>query len=117
MCKSAAHIVILALARLYELLELGNDTVKASLALVVDSEAVVYLFSAVETENYVGTFTVCKVDNVVVNEHTVGGKRKAEVFVMLLLYASGISNKLFYDIKVQKGLTAKEIDLKVSSCT
>ena len=68
MGKSASHVVILTAACIHKLLELGNDSVKASVSCVVHTKTVVDLFSAVKTENHVVALTVGEIDHVVVHE-------------------------------------------------
>ena len=115
-CERTPHIVILALASLNELLELGYDLIEASVARVVNSEAVVYFFSAVEAEDYVAHLTVGKIYNVVVNKHTVGSESEAEILVVLFLNASRVRDELLYNVKIHKRLSAKEIDLEIVTC-
>ena len=88
----------------------------AALAVDCFAEVVMNLLSAVKTENNVVALLVGKLDNVVVNEHAVCGKGKAEILVVLLFNASCICHKLLYNVPIHKRLTAEEVNLKISSC-
>ena len=78
----AAHIVVLVAALLHELLKFRDDGVIAAMAGVVLAEAVVDLLAAVEAQDDVVALLVAEVDDVVVDEHAVGGHGEAEVLIM-----------------------------------
>ena len=111
--KGAANVVASPLSPPYKLLKFGNDNVVAALAVNRLAQIVVYLFSAVKTKHHVVALAVGKLDNVVVNKHSVGGQRKAEILVVLFFYASRVGDYLLYHVEVHQRLTAEEVDLKI----
>ena len=113
--ERAAHIVTGAAAGFCELLELRYDLVVASDAAPVTSAGVVDLASTVEAHYYVVALAVCKLYNIIVNEHTVRCEREAEILTRILLNGACVSYKLFHNIKIHKRLAAKEVDLEISS--
>ena len=116
MGKGTAHIISLTASCLHKLLELGNDSLPASSACVVNTVTVVNLLASVKAQNNVGALAVGEIDNVIVDKHTVGGESEAEILLGFLLNASGISNKLLDYVKIHKRLATEEIDLKIVSC-
>ena len=113
----SSYIIALATAALNKLLEVGNDGIITSLACIINTEVVVYLLTAVERENNVVAFLVKELHHLVGKDHTVCGIGKAEVLAALTLNLSCILNKALYNVKVKRGLTAEEVNLKVTSCT
>ena len=114
--EGAAHVVAFAAARIYKLLELRHNALPAPAAGVVNAEAVMHFLAPVETENDVVHLAVCKVDHVVVDEHSVRREREAEILPVLFLYASCVCDKLLDDFKVHQRLAAEEVDLKIVPC-
>ena len=94
-------------------MEFGHNLVKTAFACIVHTEFIVDFLSAVKGEDHVAHFTVCKIDDVIVNEHAVGGEGKAEVFACFLFSFAGISHKVFDYVKIHKRLTAEEVNFKV----
>ena len=97
-----------------------NTTMKATnnhiiAAFAVDglAEVIVDFLSAVKTENNVVALLVGKLNYIVVNKHTIGCKRKAEVLVVLLLDASGVGYNLFDHIEIHQRFAAEEVDLQI----
>ena len=117
MCKRPAHIVILVSAAAYKLLKFRHNSVEAAVARIVNAPFIVNFFSAVEAQNDVMHLTVCKIYNVVVYQHTVCCKSKAEIFAVLFFYAASVFNELFNRVPIHKRLSAEEIDLKIASRT
>ena len=115
MSKGAAHIISLAVSLLNKLLELGNYALPASLTGIIDTIAVVHFFSSVKTEHDVVALAVSEVNNVVIDQHSVGGESETEILARILLDASGICHQLLDNVKIHQRLTAEEIDLKVMS--
>ena len=111
----AAHIVVLVAALLDELLELGHDAVVAAVACAVHAEAVVDLLAAIQTQHHIVALLVAEVDNVVINEHTVGGHGKAEVLVMDLFLLTAVGHQLFDHLKVHQRLAAKEVHFQIAA--
>ena len=109
------HIVVLSLPGLHQLLELGNDLLPAAVSCIVHPVAVVDLLAAVQTQHHVVALLVAEVDDVVINEHTVGGHGKAEVLVMDLLLLAAVGHQLFDHIKVHQRLTAKEVHFQIAA--
>lgn len=68
-----------SLPGLHQLLELGNDLLPAAISGIVHPVAVMDLLAAVQTQHHIAHLPVGKVDDVVVDEHPIGGQGKAEV--------------------------------------
>src|SRR5699024_2188859 len=102
---------------LHEFLKRRNYPLPASFPFVIDAETVVYLTASVETEHHVAHFPVCKIDDIVIDEHVVGSQGESEFFVFTVLYASGICNKPLHHIKIHERLSAEKVYLKVLSCS
>ena len=111
----AAHVVALVAALLHELLELGHDGIIAAVARVVLAEAVVHFLAAVEAQDDVVALLVAEVDNVIVDQHPVGGHGETEVFVVDLLLLAAVCHQLFHHVEVHQRLAAEEIDFEVAA--
>ena len=68
MSKCTSHIVILVSPCLYQLLELGNDAIPATLAGIVYAETVVHLFSAIQAQHYIAAFPVGPLDDILIHQ-------------------------------------------------
>ena len=115
--KRAAHVIPLALARFNKLLELRNDCFPAALARIVHAIPVVNFLPSVKAQNNVAHLPICKIDNIIVNKHSVGRERKTKVLARLLFNAACVFNKLLYDIKIHQRLTPEKVNLKVAART
>ena len=73
MGKGTSHIIPLATAGLHQLLEFRDDFVVASVSGIIYTGTVVDLFSSVKGEYDVTHFFVGKFNDIVINEHTIGG--------------------------------------------
>ena len=113
--KGASHVVALAASGLNQLLEFGHDAIPASLACVVYAEAVVDLAAAVKAQDHVVALAVGKVDDVIVDEHSVGGQGKAEVLVVLFFHRARVGDQLLDDVKIHQRLAAEEVDLQIAA--
>ena len=113
MGKSTAHIVALAPTGLYQFLELRHDLVVAALSAIVHTGGIVDLFSAVQAENNIAHFLIGKLDHIVVDQHTVGGKGKAEILTPLLFHTPGIGHQLLHHVPVHQRLAAKEVHFQI----
>ena len=111
----AAHIVVLVAALLHELLKFRDDGVIAAMAGVVLAEAVMDFLAAVEAQHDVVALLVAEVDDIVVDEHTVGGHGEAEVLVVDLLLLAAVGDELFDHVEVHQRLASEEIDLEVAA--
>ena len=112
---SAAHVVVLIAALLDKLLELGHDGIIAAAARVILAEAVVDFLAAVQAQNDIVTLLVAEVDDIVVDEHAVGGHGEAEILVVDLLLLTAIGHQLFDHIEIHQRLTAEEVDFEVAA--
>lgn len=72
------HIITLVPARFDKLLKLRHDYVETAHARNGFAEMIVDFLSSVKAQHDVVHLFVCKLYDVVVNQHTVGRKRKAE---------------------------------------
>ena len=113
MGEGAPHIVVLPVAGGHQLLELGNDLLPAAVSGVVHAVTVVNLLAAVQTQHHVAHFPVGEVDDVVVDQHAVGGQCKAEILVMLLLNGAGVGYQLLHHVEVHQRLAAEEVYLQI----
>ena len=111
----AAHVIVLVAALFHELLELRHDGVIAAVACVVLAEAVMDFLAAIEAQHDIVALLVAEVDDIVVDEHTVGGHGEAEVLVVDLLLLAAVGDELFDHVEVHQRLTAEEIDLEVAA--
>ena len=117
MGKRAADIVIFAAARFDKTLKLRNDGVPASAPRVIDAQTVVDLAASVKAEHHVRHFAVCKVDHIVVDEHSVRREREAEILFFLLFDAARIHDELLHDIPIHERLAAEEVHLEIPPCS
>ena len=69
---------------------------------------------SVQAEHHVAHFPVGKVDDVIINQHTVGRQGEAEILVLFLLDAAGISHQLLHHVKVHQRFAAEEVNLQVA---
>ena len=113
--KRAAHIIILTASCLDESLEFRHYLIPAAVARVVHAVSVVDFLPAVKTEHHVAHLSVGEVDNIVVNEHSVGGQCEAEVLALLLLNAPCVFDKALDHVKIHQRLAAEEIDLEIAA--
>ena len=111
--ESTSHIIIFSAAGLDQLLESRNYTVIAAVACVIDTQAVMDLFSAVKAQDYIAHFTVGKIYHIVVDEHAVGGQRKAEIFVTRAFLLPGIVYQFLDHLPVHQGLSAEKVNFQV----
>ena len=111
----AAHIVVLVAALLDELLELGHDAVVAAVACAVHTETVVDLLAAVQTQHHVVALLVAEINDIIIDQHAVGGHCKAEVLVVDLLLLAAVGHQLFDHIKVHQRLAAKEVHFQIAA--
>ena len=71
------------------------------------------LLPAVQAQNHVAHFLVAEVDDILVDEHAVGGQGEAEVLPRLLLDAAGIGHQLLDHVKVHQRLAAEEVHFQI----
>ena len=113
--KRSADVVAAVAAFFNELLKFRDDNVIAALAVDCLAEIVVNFLSSVKAEYNVVALFICKLNNVVVNEHTVCREGETEIFVMLFFNASCVGDNSLYNVKVHQRFSAEEIDLEVNS--
>ncbi len=111
----SADIIAKFPTRFGKLLKLRHNGRIAADARNIFPKAVVDLGPSVEAHDDIVLLAVAKVDHLIVHQHAVCRQRKAELFVMLLFFTAAVGDKLFADFPIHKGLTAKEINLKVCS--
>ena len=111
----AAHVIVLVTALFHELLKLRHDGVIAAVACVVLAEAVMDFLAAIEAQHDIVALLVAEVDDIVIDEHTVGGHGEAEVLVVDLLLLAAVGDELFDHVEVHQRLAAEEIDLEVAA--
>ena len=82
---------------------------------VVLAEAVVDFLAAVQAQDHVVALLVAEVDDIIVNEHAVGGHGEAEVLIVDLLLLTAVGNQLFDHVKVHQRFAAKKVHFKVAA--
>ena len=95
MGKGAAHVIVLVASGRYQLLKLGHDALIAAVACIVHPQPVMNLLAAIKRQHHIAHFTVGEVDHVIIDEHTVCGQRKAEIFAPLLSTLRAYSTSCF----------------------
>ena len=115
MGKGAAHIIVLVASGLYQLLELRHDALIAAVACIVHPQPVMDLLAAIQRQHHIAHFPVGEVDHVIIDEHTVCGQRKAEIFAPLLFHTAGILHQLLHHVPVHQRLTAEEVHLQIGA--
>ena len=109
------NVVALTATALNQLLEVRHDGVVATLTGIVYTEVVVNILSTVERENHVVALLVKELHHLVGEDHAIGGVGEAEVLASLALNLSCILNEALYHVEVKRGLTAEEVNLKVTA--
>ena len=115
MGKGAAHIIVLVASGLYQLLELRHNALVAAIACIVHPQPVMNFLAAIQRQHHIAHFPVGEVDHVIVDEHTVCGQRKAEIFAPLLFHTAGILHQLLHHVPVHQRLTAEEVHLQIGA--
>ena len=114
MGEGSPHVVALVSPLFHKALELGHDHVIAAVSRIVLPETVMDLLAAIQGQHHVVHLFITEVDNLVVQQHAVGGQGETEVLPVLLLDASGIGHQLLHHLPVHKGLSAEEIHFQIS---
>ena len=112
--EGAPQVVVLGAPAGDELLKLGDDHVVAALAVDGGPQIVVDLLPAVQGQHGVGHLPVDVLDVLVIEEHAVGGDRKAEALVVLLLHGAGVLHRLLHRVHGHERLPAEEVHLDVA---
>ena len=115
MSERAAHIIILAAARFDEFLKFRHDYIVTSHVAYRLAKVVIDFLSSVKAEHDVVHLFVGKFDHVVVNEHAVGGERKAEIFAVFFFNRTRVCNKIFDDLPIHKRLSAEKVHLEIAA--
>ena len=71
------------------------------------------LLAAVQTQHHIAHLPVGEVDDVVVDEHPIGGQGKAEVLAPLLLHAACIGHQPLHHVEIHQRLAAEEVHLQI----
>ena len=115
--KGTADVVVFAPAGLHQALEFRHHPVIAPPPGIVHAVAVVYLAPAVQAQHHVAHFAVGKLNHVIVNQHPVGGERKAEALAGRPLDAAGIGHQALDHIPIHQRLAAEKVHLQVAPRT
>ena len=113
MGEGPPHVVALVSPGFHQLLELGDDLVIASPAGVIHPQPVMDFLPSVQAQDHVIHFPVGKVDDVLVDEHPVGGEGEAEVLAVRLLLGAGVGHQILYHLPIHERLSTKEVHLQV----
>ena len=116
-CECSSDIIILVSSALNKFLIFRNDYIITALSVRSHSHTVIDFFSSVKRQNSIIHFTVDIFDLVIIKKKSVCCNCKAKMLVVFLFDASCVFNRLLYNIKIHKRLTAEEIHLKIPSCT
>ena len=115
-CKGAAHIVFFLMTAFRKLLEFRNDPVIAALFSAAErTHPVVHLTPPVKTQHDVVHLAVAELHDLVVQEHAVCSKRKAEVFIVQFFLFPPVGDQFLHDFPVHRRLSAEEIHFQISS--
>ena len=109
----ASHIIIHLVPALGCLLIFRKDLVIAALPAPVGTHQVMDLFSAVYAEYQICHLLIRKLHDFIIEQHAVGGQRKAEFLMVRLLQRPAVSDQVFYHLPVHKRLPAEEIHLQI----
>ena len=115
--KSAPHIIVPVAPSFHQLLKPGHYHIITSFAGRCLSESVMNFLPSVKTENHVLHLPVAEVYNLIIYIHTIGGQSESEIFIVLFLYAAGISYNFLHHVPVEKRLPSEEINFKIVSFT
>ena len=111
--EGAPDVVALSAPGLHQLLELGHDDVVAALVPGGPPQPVVDLLPAIQAQHHVVHLPVGEVDDVVVDEHAVGGEGEAEALVVDLLLLPAVGHQALDHVPVHQRLSAEEVHLQV----
>src|SRR5699024_9040368 len=100
---------------LNKLLELRHDYIIAAVTANSAAQSIMNFFSAVQTQYHVMHFFVCKFDDVIINQQTVGSQCETEVFVVFFFHTAGIIYQLFHHIPVHERFAAEKVHFQISS--
>ena len=111
--KGSPHVIIFPATGRHQLLELGYNPVIAAVSRIIHPSPVVDLLPAIQGQHHIAHLPVGEVDDVVVDEHPIGGQSKAEVLAPLLLHAACIGHQPLHHVEIHQRLTAKEVHLQI----
>lgn len=110
----ATYIVVPPAPALDKALELGYNRIVAAPARVIDAEAIMHLAAAVKRKHYIVHLSVAEIDDLIIDEDTVGGEGKAEIFPSILLHRTGIGHQLLDNRPIHQRLATEEINFQVA---
>ena len=111
--KCTANVIFFLIPALRQPLELGNDQVVAAAAAREGPHPVIDLLSPVQTQHHIVHLPVDKLLYLLIEQYSVGGQRKPEMLVILLLQVSSIGYQLFHCLPVHERLASEEIHLQI----
>ncbi len=76
---------------------------------------VVDFFSSIHAQYHIAHFLVAELHNLVIQQYTIGGKRKAELLIMKSFLLPAVFHQVLHYFPVHQWLSAKEIHLQVTS--
>ena len=78
------------------------------------SHVVVDRFPAVQTDDHIAHFLIGKLDDLVIEQHAVGGQCESKVLVTFFFSAASVSNQFFHNVEVEQRFAAEEIYFQVA---
>ena len=109
-----AYIVILLVSGFRQFAEGRQDRIVSAAALVGLSHVVVDRFPPVQTDDHIAHFFIGKLDDLVVEQHAVGGQREPEILVTFFFSAAPIGNQFFHNVEVEQRFAAEEIHFQIA---
>ena len=111
--KGPAHIIIVLIPGLGELLELGHDQLIAALAVAEGAHLVVDLRTSVQAQHHIAHLPVAELHHLVVQQHAVGGQGETELLVELRLLRAPVLHQALHHIPVHQRLAPEEVHLQM----
>ena len=114
MGKCTAGIIFVLVTALCPFLELRNYQVIASGTFTERTHMIVDFFSSVDTHNHIAHLFVTKLHHFIVNQNTIGGQGKTEVFIMYLFLLSSVSYQVFDNLPVHQRFPSEKVYFQIS---
>ena len=109
----AAHVILQVAALLHHLLELGHDQIVAALTVSAAAHAVIHFLTSIQAQHHIAHFLITEVHHFFIQQHTVGGQSKSEVFIVDLFLFPSIGHQLFHHFPVHQRLAAKKVHFQI----
>ena len=111
--KGSPYLIPLLITAVSKFPELGHHQIVASLSVPEGTHPVMNLFSSIQAQYHISHLFVAEFHDLIIEQHTIGGQRKTEIFIVNLLLLSSVFYQILYHLPVHQRLTAKEIHLQI----